>query len=100
MVRASQEGSLDGCEVFLYTDNHTAEGAYGKGTTNIRALFELIVMLYKLQMEFDFILHVIWIFVTRIIQKGTDRLSRGEENGLATCRLSLGGMVSLHLSAM
>jgi hypothetical protein len=46
---------------FLYTDNQTAEGAYGKGSAKSRALFELIVMLYKLQMEFDFILHVIWI---------------------------------------
>jgi hypothetical protein len=50
-------------------------------------------------MEFDFILHVIWIAGTRIIQQGTDGLSRGEENGLATGGLSLGGMVSLHLSA-
>jgi hypothetical protein len=61
MVRATQEGRIEGCEVFLYTDNHNAEGSYCKGTAKIRALFELIVVLYKLQMEFDFILHVIWI---------------------------------------
>jgi hypothetical protein len=35
-----------------------------------------------------------------MIQQGTDGLSRGEENGLATCGLSLGGMVPLNLSAM
>jgi hypothetical protein len=50
-------------------------------------------------MEFDSILHVIWVAVTRMIQQGTDGLLRGEENGLATCGLSLGGMVPLHLSA-
>jgi hypothetical protein len=101
MVRASQEGRLDGCEVFLYTDNQTAEGAYSKGTAKSRALFEFIVMLYQLQMKlkFDLILHVIWIAGTRMIQQGTDGLSRGEENGLATGGLSLGGMVPLHLSA-
>jgi hypothetical protein len=77
MVRAAQEGRLEGCEVFLYTDNRTAEGAYCKGTDKSRSLFELIVVLYKLQMEFDFILHVIWIAGTRIIQQGTDGLSRG-----------------------
>jgi hypothetical protein len=99
MVRATQEGMLEGCEVFLYTDNHTAEGAYCKGTTKIQSLFELIVVLYKLQMEFDFILPVIWIARTRMIQQGTDMLSRGEENGLDTCGLSLGGMAPLHLSA-
>jgi hypothetical protein len=50
-------------------------------------------------MEFDFILHVIGIAGTRMIQQGTYGLSRGEENGLATCGLSLGGMVRLYLSA-
>jgi hypothetical protein len=53
MVQAAQEGMLEGCEVFLYTDNQTAGGAYCKGTTKSPALFQLIVVLYKLQMEFD-----------------------------------------------
>jgi hypothetical protein len=35
-----------------------------------------------------------------MIQQGTDGLSRGEENGLATCGMALGGMVPLHLSAI
>jgi hypothetical protein len=78
MVRAAQEIRLEGCEVFLYTDNQTAEGDYSKGMAGSRSLFELIVMLYKLQMEFDFILHVIWISGTQMIQQGTDGLSRGE----------------------
>jgi hypothetical protein len=99
MPRAAQEGRLDGCEVFLYTDNQTAEGSYFQGTAKSRALFELIVTLYKLQMQFDFILHVVWIAGTRMIQQGTDGLSRGEENGLATCGMALGGMVPLPLSA-
>jgi hypothetical protein len=74
MVRAAQEGRLEGCEDFLYTDNHTAEVAYCKGTAKSRALFELIVVLYKLQIEFDFILHVIWIAATRMIQQVTHGL--------------------------
>jgi hypothetical protein len=40
MVQAAQEGRLDGCEACLYTDNHTAEGDYYKGTAKSRALFE------------------------------------------------------------
>jgi hypothetical protein len=59
----------------------------------------LIVILYKVQIEFDFILHVIWITGTRMIQQGTGGLSRGGENGLTDCGMSLGGMVPLHLSA-
>jgi hypothetical protein len=76
MLRAAREGKLDGCEVFLYTDNQTVEGSYFQGTAKSRALFELIVTLYKLQMQFDFILHVVWIAGTRMIQQGTDGLSR------------------------
>jgi hypothetical protein len=98
MARADQEGRLDGCEVFLYMDTHTAEGAYNKGTAKSRVLFEFIVILYQLQMVFDFILHVICISGMRMIQQGTGGLLRGEENGLATGGLSLGGMVPLHLS--
>jgi hypothetical protein len=85
--------------VFLYTDNQTAEGSYFRGMAKSRALFELIVTLYKLQMQFDFILHVVWIIGTRMTQQGTDGLSRGEEDGLAACGMALGGMVPLHLSA-
>jgi hypothetical protein len=98
IVRAAQEGRLDGCEVFIYTYNQTVEGAYSKGTANSRALFELIVMLYQLQMEFEFILNIIWITGTIMIQQGNDGLSRVEENGLATGGLSMGGMVILHLN--
>jgi hypothetical protein len=47
MVRVVQEQRLEEFEVFLYTDNQTAEGAYCKGTSKSRALFELIVVLYK-----------------------------------------------------
>jgi hypothetical protein len=75
MARAAQEGRFNGCDVFLYTYNQTAEGAYCKGTTKSRALFELIVILYKLQMEFEFILHIIGISGMRMIQQGTDGLS-------------------------
>jgi hypothetical protein len=99
MLRAAHEGRLNGCEVFLYTYNQTAEGSYFQGMAKRRALFELIVTLYKFQIQFDFIFHVVWISGTRMIQKGTDGFSRGEENGLVTCGMSLGEMFPLHLSA-
>jgi hypothetical protein len=52
-------------------------GAYFKGTAKRRALFELIVSLYKLHIEFYVILHVIWwIAGTLTIQQGGG-LSRG-----------------------
>jgi hypothetical protein len=98
-AEGSSGGGLDGCDVFLYTDNKTAEGSYFLGTVNIRALFELIATWYKLKMQFDFILHVVWIAGTRMIQQGKYLLSSGEQNGIAACGLSSGGMVPLYLSA-
>jgi hypothetical protein len=76
MARAAQEGRLDGYELFIYTDNHTSEGAYSKGTAKSWVLFEFISMLYQLKMYFDFILHVIWIAGRRMIQQGTGALSQ------------------------
>jgi hypothetical protein len=69
MVRAAQEGRLEGCKVFLYTDNQTAEGSYCKDMAKSQPPFELILVLYRLQMEFDFILHVIWISGTRLARE-------------------------------
>jgi hypothetical protein len=97
LIRAGQEGLLDDCEVFLYTDNHTAEVSYFRGYTKSWALFELIVTLYKLQMQHDFILHVVWIRGTRMIQQGTAGLSRCDDNGPATSGVALSGMLPLHL---
>jgi hypothetical protein len=90
---------MDGCEVFLYTDNQTSEASYFRGSVKSRALFDLIETLYKLQMQYDFVLHVVWIAGTRMIQQGTDRLSRGYDNGPATSGVALRGMVLLHLGA-
>jgi hypothetical protein len=63
-------------------------------------LFELVVTLYKLQMKYDLVLHVIWIAGTRILQQGTDGLSQGEEMGPATQGLGLVGVVPLHLGVL
>jgi hypothetical protein len=44
-----------------------------------------------LQMKYDLVLHVIWISGTRMIQQGTDDLSRGGGMGPTTQGLSLSG---------
>jgi hypothetical protein len=76
-------------ETFLFTDNQAAQIAYYRGISPSQAFFELVVTLYKLQMKYDLVLHVIWITGTHMIQQGTDGLSQGEEMGSATQVLSL-----------
>jgi hypothetical protein len=83
----------------MYTDDQTAEVSYYRVSATSRALFELIVTLYKLQMKYDFILDVVWIVGTRMIHQGMDGLSWGDTNGLATNGMSLSSMVLLHLSS-
>jgi hypothetical protein len=100
LLRAAEEGLLTGAEVFLFTDNQSAEGAYYRGTSPSQALFELVVTLYKLQMKYDLVLHVVCISGTRMIQQGTDDLSQGGGMGPATRVVSLSGVVPLHFSVL
>jgi hypothetical protein len=101
LLRAAEdEGRLKGAEIFLFRDNQEAEGAYYRSTSPSRALFDLVVTLYKLQMKYDLVLHVIWICGTHLIQQGIDGLSRGEEMGPATQGSSLVGVVPLHLGVL
>jgi hypothetical protein len=100
LMRAGLEGRLTGREIFLCTDNQVAEGSYYRGTAASQSLFELVVELYIMQMKYDIIIHVIWIAGTRMIQQGTDDLSRGGGADLATQGLAMRGEVPLSLGEL
>lgn len=74
---ATFSGLLHNCELFLFTDNSTAEGAFHKGTSSSKHLFSLILRLQTLQMHHGLFLHMIHIAGTRMQSQGTDGLSRG-----------------------
>jgi hypothetical protein len=76
-------GELTNTELFLFTDNTTAEGAYYKGNSPSRPLFEQILRLRRLEMVATLRLHVIHVAGTQMIQQGTDGLSRGFRFGYA-----------------
>jgi len=71
---------IRGLEVFLFTDNSVAEGAFYKGTSSSRKLFELVLRLRLLEMTAGFKVHIIHVAGSRMIQQGTDGLSRGDCN--------------------
>jgi hypothetical protein len=71
-----QSGQLQDCELFIYTDNSTAEAAFYKGNSDSRALFDLVVRLRRLYMTSGRQLHVSHIAGTRMIASGRDGLSR------------------------
>ena len=67
-----------GTEVFLFTDNSTSESAFYRGTSSSRLLFELVLRARKLEMNGNVFLRVVWVAGTRMIDQGTDGLSRGD----------------------
>jgi hypothetical protein len=73
-----EEGPLGGSEVFLFTDNTTAEPVYYKGNPVSKALFELLLRLHNLEMTGDLVLHVVHVAGTRMQGEGMDGASRGK----------------------
>jgi len=71
------EGLLNGTEIFIFTDNSTAEAAYFKGTSKSRLLFELILRLQFVHLHAGITLHFVHVAGKRMIAQGTDGLSRG-----------------------
>lgn len=72
-----RNGELAGVEVFLFTDNSTAEAAFNRGSSGSLKLYELIKRVKLLEMFFKARVHVIHVAGSRMIQQGTDGLSRG-----------------------
>jgi hypothetical protein len=70
-------GELSNAELFIFTDNTTAEGCYYKGNADNRRLFTQVLRLRKLELHASLHLHVIHVAGTRMIHQGTDGLSRG-----------------------
>jgi hypothetical protein len=70
-------GRLKQSELWLFTDNSTAESCFARGSSTSVLLHELVLRLRKLEMEADLKLYLVHVAGTRMIAQGTDGLSRG-----------------------
>jgi len=95
-----QSGELNGVEVFMFTDNQVAEGAFYKGTSSNKKLFELVVRLRKLEFHTGCLIHLIHVAGTRMIAQGTDGLSRGDTGEGVMKGQTMLSFVPLHLSCL
>jgi hypothetical protein len=95
---AHSTGLLADSELFVFTDNSAAEGAFYKGTSSSRRLFELVLRLRALQMNGGLSLHVIHVSGKRMIAQGTDALSRGITTAGVMAGMDFSSFVPLHLS--
>jgi len=97
------EGSLEkltGCEIFLLTDNSTAELAFFKGTSSSPKLLKIIIRLRRLEMHSKCKINFIHVAGSRMIAQGTDGLSRGDLGEGVMKGSSMLSFVPLHLSAI
>jgi hypothetical protein len=74
-----KDGTLENCEVFIFTDNATAEAVYFKGNSSSLHLFDLVLHLRKLEMDGALNLHLTHVAGTRMQAEGADGLSRGNQ---------------------
>lgn len=95
---AYTDGLLDDREVFMFTDNSTAEAAFFKGTSTSELLFELVLRLRKIEMSGKCVVHMIHVAGTRMIHQGTDGLSRGDKSSGVMAGESMLSFIPLHLS--
>ena len=100
LERSGSTGELNGKEIFLFTDNSTAEAVVLKGSSSSPLLYDLVTRLYKLTTMFLCSLNIVHVAGTRMIIQGTDGLSRGDMlEGVLKGRDML-SFVPLHLSAI
>jgi hypothetical protein len=65
-----ENGTLQGHELFLFTDNSTAEAAFFKGASTSEKLFDLVLRLRNLRMRGELFIHMVHISGTRMIWSG------------------------------
>ena len=73
----AKAGRLSNTEMWLYTDNSTAESCFYKGGSSSKLLHELILRLRIAEMDAGMTIYLVHVAGTRMIAQGTDGLSRG-----------------------
>ncbi len=92
--------TLKGLEIFLFTDNTTAELAFYKGTSSSQKLFNLVLRLRQLELHQGCIINFIHVSGSRMISQGTDGLSRGDAQEGVMKGASMSSFIPLHLSCL
>ena len=73
----TQAAYLKDGELWIFTENSTAESCFFKGGSSSKVLHRLVLRLRQAEMRHDFNLHVVHMAGTRMIKQGTDGLLRG-----------------------
>ena len=72
------DDDLEGAEIFIFTDNSTAEErAFFKGTSKSKILHQLVLWLRIIEIKSKIKIHVVHVSGTCMQGQGSDTLSRG-----------------------
>ena len=96
----AEDDNFRGIEIFLFTDNSTAEAAFYKGVSSSKRLFELILRLKKLELRIGCLFNVIHVLGNRMIAQGTDGTSRGDLGEGVMKGQTMLSFIPLHLTAI
>ncbi len=93
-----QSHNISGSQMFIFTDNSTAEAAYWKGTSRSKKLCELVLRMKCIALWSDIDLHVIHVSGNRMKAQGTDGLSRGDQRIGVMSGTPIESFIPLHLT--
>ena len=94
----ASEKELSGCELFLFTDNSTAELAFFKGSLSSKDLFEL--RLRKLEMNQSCRIYVSHVAGTRMIAYESDGLLHGNLSEGVMQGMSMSDFIPIHRTVL
>lgn len=77
LAEMGEHRELSGVEVFLFTDNSTAEAAFNRGSSSNKKLYGMVKEVKLMEMIYATRIHIVHVAGTRMIDQGTDGLSRG-----------------------
>ena len=93
------EGNLANAEVYMFTDNSTAELCVARGSSGSPKLLGLVVRLHSLTTRLGVKIHVFHVAGTRMIAQGTDGVSRGYLGHGIMAGQSMSAFIPIHLGA-
>ena len=81
-------GHLINGELWLFTDNSTAESCFSQGGSSSKLLHELVLRLRKLEMDYGFALHVVHVAGSRMMLR--ERMASPEvASWKGSCRVTI-----------
>jgi hypothetical protein len=96
----AEAGTIRDSEVFVFTDNSTVESCCIRGTSSSPKLLALVIQLRALTTKFSLKINVFHVAGTRMIEQGTDGVSRGFLGAGVMAGEAMTSFIPIHIGAL